>query len=78
MPGRVIKPGKPDKAEYGKGAWKYGLGKKLIEYYNSNQGAVIGALIGLVIGIAFWFWIFKVLLIVLCAVLGFYIGKKCK
>ncbi|NLC69055.1 MAG: DUF2273 domain-containing protein [Clostridiaceae bacterium] len=54
-------------------------GKKLIEYYNSNQGAVIGALIGLVIGIAFLvFGFFKVLLIVLCAVLGFYIGKKCK
>lgn len=51
--------------------------KKLVEYYCSHQGAIIGGIIGLVTGIAFLvFGFFKVLFIALCVMLGYYIGKN--
>lgn len=51
--------------------------KNLIEYYYSHHGAIIGGIIGLVIGIAFLvFGFFKVLFIVLCVAVGYYIGKN--
>ncbi|HHV96666.1 MAG TPA: DUF2273 domain-containing protein [Clostridiaceae bacterium] len=47
------------------------------DYYHRNRGAVNGSIIGLILALAFLaFGFIKVLFIVFCMALGYYIGKK--
>lgn len=53
--------------------WK----EKLREYYENNKGKTIGLAIGLFFGIlVLIIGFFKTVFIVLCALLGYYLGKK--
>lgn len=51
--------------------------EKFLEYYESHKGEVIGAGAGLVFAVSvllFGFW--RMIFIVVCACIGFYVGKK--
>jgi uncharacterized membrane protein len=49
----------------------------LIEIFSKNEGKFIGAISGLLVGILIlWIGFFKSVFIVICILLGYYIGKK--
>lgn len=51
--------------------------ERILEYYESHKGEVIGAGLGLIFAVfvlIFGFW--KMLFVVFCSAMGWYIGKK--
>jgi uncharacterized membrane protein len=49
----------------------------LIKVFSENEGKVLGVVIGLFVGIlVLWIGFFKSMFIVICVLLGYYIGKK--
>ena len=49
----------------------------LIELFSNNQGKFLGAIIGLFVGVLIlWIGFFKSVFIVICVLIGYYIGKK--
>lgn len=53
--------------------WK----EKLKEYYENNKGKTIGLICGILFGIlVLIIGFFRTLFIFLCALLGYYVGKK--
>lgn len=51
--------------------------RKLYRFYRNNYWGINGAVIGLLLGLALVFWgLFKTVIIAICVLVGYFIGRK--